>query len=799
MYFCRAYLLMRMKTVLRYTIQLLGFLCLLSGCSSTRYVPDNQYLLDKVVIVSDSQSFKENDLKDYLHQRPNFKTFGLMKWQLYVYNWSGRNEKRWLSKQLRRIGEAPVIMDTTLILQSEHELERLLVNKGYIQANVSHAIDTTRHKKAVVTYMLHPNTPYLIRDYRMQLSDARLDSIAHLPAKKRTWLANMFMTPDEDYDSLVKNGNLFDRDVLDRERSRITKLVRNRGYYAFNKDNLAYEADSSLSKNEVALEMILKPYRRLMADGSVAEEPHRPYYINNVTIIPDYDPLSTEADNRAILVDTLRAGDVSVVYGKKGRFIRPSTLARSVFLSPGALFNEVSVEQTYSSFARLRALKNINIRFREFEENDTMKLDCAVLAAPTKLQGFGVELEGTHSAGDLGFASSVNYQHRNLFRRSESFTFKVRGAYEALGSSQSSIDGNYWEFGAESGITFPRFVFPFVRNSFKRRLKATTEFKIGYSFQTRPEYQRTILSGGWSYIWQDRFNTQARHVFKLVDIDYVHLPKIDPAFADSLPESTRQYNFTDQFVLGIGYTYSFNNYVPQNRIRNTHSLRVSIEMAGNLLYGVSKMVGAKKNENGNYSLFGIPYAQFTKVDVDFSKNIVLDTKNRVAYRIGVGVGYPYGNMTKLPFERSYFSGGANSVRGWSVRSLGPGSMGLEYARSFADQVGDIRLDLNLEYRTKLFWKFELAAYVDGGNIWTFHEDASHPQANFDFLRFYKEIAFSYGLGLRADFNFFVLRFDTGMKAYDPQQRGSKKWAIKSPNLNSRTGNFAWHFAVGYPF
>lgn len=620
--------------------------------------------------------------------------------------------------------------------------------------------------------MLHPNTPYRIRNYQTAISDPVIDSIAHIPPKKRNWLSNMFKPSNEDYVSLVKEGNPFDRDLLDLERSRVTKLVRREGYYAFNKDHLAYMADSAFNQNAVDLEMYLKPYRRLKEDGSVKEEAHRPYYINKVTVVADYDPLKSELENSMSLRDTMKAGDIYVVYANR-RFIRPSALARSVYLAPGKQYDESNVEQTYSSFARLRALKNINIRFREFEENDSLKLDCSILAAPTKLQGFGVELEGTHSAGDLGFASSVNYQHRNLFRRSETFSFKVRGAYEALGSSKSSIDGNYWEFGAETGLMFPRFVFPFVSESFKRRMKATTEFKIGYSFQTRPEYQRTILSGGWSYIWQDRLNTQSRHVFKLVDIDYVHLPKIDKAFADSLPESTRQYNFTDQFVLGIGYTYTFNNYVPQNKNRNTHSLRVSVEMAGNLLYGFSKVLGAHKNDKGSYSLFGIPYAQFTKVDVDFSKNIALDAKNRVAYRIGVGVGYPYGNMTKLPFERSYFSGGANSVRGWSVRSLGPGSMGLEYARSFADQVGDIRLDMNLEYRTKLFWKFEMAAYVDAGNIWTFHEDASHPKANFDFSRFYKEIAFSYGLGLRADFNFFVLRFDTGMKAYDPQQRGGK--------------------------
>lgn len=787
-----------MRIRLLYIAVVIAALSLLTGCSSTKYVPDNQYLLDKVVITSDDKDFKEADLRDYLHQRPNFKAFGLIKWQLYLYNWSGKNDKSWVNKQLRRMGEAPVVLDTMLVEQSADELERFLVNKGYIHADVTTRIDTLRHKKAVVTYMLHPNTPYRIRNYQTAISDPVIDSIAHIPPKKRNWLSNMFKPSNEDYVSLVKEGNPFDRDLLDLERSRVTKLVRREGYYAFNKDHLAYMADSAFNQNAVDLEMYLKPYRRLKEDGSVKEEAHRPYYINKVTVVADYDPLKSELENSMSLRDTMKAGDIYVVYANR-RFIRPSALARSVYLAPGKQYDESNVEQTYSSFARLRALKNINIRFREFEENDSLKLDCSILAAPTKLQGFGVELEGTHSAGDLGFASSVNYQHRNLFRRSETFSFKVRGAYEALGSSKSSIDGNYWEFGAETGLMFPRFVFPFVSESFKRRMKATTEFKIGYSFQTRPEYQRTILSGGWSYIWQDRLNTQSRHVFKLVDIDYVHLPKIDKAFADSLPESTRQYNFTDQFVLGIGYTYTFNNYVPQNKNRNTHSLRVSVEMAGNLLYGFSKVLGAHKNDKGSYSLFGIPYAQFTKVDVDFSKNIALDAKNRVAYRIGVGVGYPYGNMTKLPFERSYFSGGANSVRGWSVRSLGPGSMGLEYARSFADQVGDIRLDMNLEYRTKLFWKFEMAAYVDAGNIWTFHEDASHPKANFDFSRFYKEIAFSYGLGLRADFNFFVLRFDTGMKAYDPQQRGGKKWTIKNPNFNSRTGNFAWHFAVGYPF
>ena len=630
----------------------------------------------------------------------------------------------------------------------------------------------------------------------MHLYGRAIDSIARIQPPQRSWLKSAFRPSDDIYIPLVKEGDLFDRDILDKERERITTLLRRRGYYAFNRDNLSYLADSSFNNNSVEVEMLLKPYRRLMPDGTIREENHQPFHLNRVTIVADYDPLRSEAQNALNLTDTLWVGNIAIVYGNSGHYIRPSVLARSIYLAPGQLYNERTVEQTYTSFARLRALKNINIRFNELEANDSLKLDCTVLMTPTKLQGFGVDIEGTNSAGDLGFASSVNYQHRNLFKGSEAFMIKFRGAYEALGSSDDSFNGNYWEFGAETGITFPRFLFPFLSESFKRRLRATTEFTVGYSFQTRPEYQRALLSGGWSYIWQERYNTQARHVFKLVDIDYVHLPKIDADFAASLPETTRQYNFTDQFIFGMGYTYSFSNYTPQQKARNTHSFRLSIETAGNLLYGISSVFNSRRNASGVYELFGIPYAQFTKVDVDFSKSLTIDQRNRVAYRVGFGVGYPYGNMSKLPFERSYFSGGANSVRGWSVRSLGPGSMDPTYVTTFADQVGDIRLDLSLEYRTKLFWKFEAAAFVDAGNIWLFHEDEDHPQANFDFSRFYKEIAFSYGLGLRLDFDFFLLRFDMGMKAYDPQQRGEARWAIKNPNFND---NFAWHFAVGYPF
>lgn len=780
-----------MKVILR-IIYYVSILFLLASCSSTKYVGNGEYLLDKVEIVSDNKSYKSSDLRPYLRQQANFKVFGLMKWQLYVYDWSGRNEKKWLNKQLRRMGEAPVIMDTTLVYQSADELKRFFINKGYVNAEVSASIDTSKRKKAIVTYEIESNAPYRIHDYGMELDDRKIDSIARLKAPRRSPLSAAFRSSSDDYIPLVKDSALFDRDILDKERQRVTTLLRRRGYYAFNRDYLAYLADSSYHRDIVDLEMVLKPYRFVKPDGQVIDTLHRQYYIKDVNVVTDYNPLTVLDNDQDIFnTDTVQSGNISILYGKNGKSIRPGVLRKSTFITPGKLYNERSVEQTYSSFAALRALRNVNIRFAEVEENDTMKLNCTIFTSPAKLQGFGVDVEGTNSAGDFGFASSLNYQHRNLFKGAEVFSAKVRGAYEALSGSN-----NYWELGAEGAVLFPRFLFPFFTENFARKIRATTELKVSYGFQARPEYKRAILSGGWSYIWQDRTNTMARHVFKLLDIDYVYLPKIDSTFKASLPNSTRLYNFTDQFVVGSGYTYSFNNYNPQNRQRNTHSLRVSFEMAGNMLYAISKLTHAKKSTDGRYKLFGIGYFQFVKGDVDFSKGIVLDSRNRLAFHVGVGVGYPYGNAKLLPFERSYFAGGANSVRGWSVRSLGPGSMPIDSVRSFADQVGDIRLDLNLEYRTRLFWKFEMAAYIDAGNIWTIRPDKDHVNGNFDFSRFYKEIAVSYGLGLRLDFDFFLIRLDTGMKAFNPQKSGKGRWAILHPNLRD---NFAMHFAVGYPF
>lgn len=319
----------------------------------------------------------------------------------------------------------------------------------------------------------------------------------------------------------------------------------------------------------------------------------------------------------------------------------------------------------------------------------------------------------------------------------------------------------------------------------------------------RPEFTRIVASGSWSYRWGVQ-HQRAQHRIDLLDINYLYMPWIDPSFKEKYLEQEENYilayNYEDRFIVRTGYTYTYNSagqaLTNNTLIGNSYSIRVNVESAGNILYGLAKLTGMKKNEAGEYTLLNIPFAQYVKGDFDYAKNIVIDNRNSLAFHIGGGIAVPYGNASVVPFEKRYFSGGANSVRGWSVRELGPGSYQGD-KNNFLNQSGDIKLDASVEYRTRLFWKFRGAVFVDAGNIWTLRDYESQPGGQFKFNRFYKQIAVAYGIGLRLDLDFFVLRFDGGMKAINPvYESGRDRYPIIHPDFGR---DFAFHFAVGYPF
>lgn len=770
-----------MKKGILYTI-LLYLALSLASCSATKFVPDGSYLLDEVKIHTDNKEIKPSDMRLYVRQNPNSKWFSTIKTQLYVYNWSGRDSTKWFNRFLRKIGDAPVIYNESDAIRSQEEIAKAVQNLGYMGASVKRTTKTKK-KKLKLFYEITSGKPYIVRTLKYDISDKKIAE----------YLRN------DSTQSMLREGMLFDVNVLDAERQRITDYLLCNGYYKFNKDYITYTADTARNTHQMDLTLHLLPYKTYVGD---TPKEHFQYKINKINFITDYDVLQSSALSSIEINDSLHYNGFPIYYKDK-LYLRPKVLVDNLRFASGDLYDERNVQKTYTYFGRLSALKYTNIRFFETQNGDSTQLNCYVMLTKSKHKSISFELEGTNSAGDLGAAASVSFQHRNLFRGSETFMVKFRGAYEAISGLQPGYKNhNYTEYGVETSINFPNFLFPFLTSDFKRRIKATTEFGLQYNYQLRPEFSRTIASASWSYKWMQKQKIQ--HRIDLLDISYLYLPWISSQFQEDYINKDKdnyilKYNYENRLIVRMGYNYSYNSaggaLVNNTITTNSYSIRAGFESAGNILYGISKMINMRKNKDGEYAILGIPYAQYLKGDFDFAKNIIIDHRNSLAFHAGIGIAVPYGNAKVVPFEKRYFSGGANSVRGWSVRNLGPGSFAGD--GNFMNQSGDIKLDASIEYRTRLFWKFRGAAFIDAGNIWTIREYENQPGGVFEFDKFYKQIAVAYGLGLRLDLDFFVLRFDGGMKAINPKYKKAKeRYPIIHPRFSR---DFAFHFAVGYPF
>lgn len=764
-----------------YTI-LATVLLLLASCSSTKYVPDGSYLLDEVRIHTDNKEVKPSNLSIYFRQTPNSKWFSLIKTQLYIYNWSGRDSTRSINRTLRRLGDAPVIYSEEETNRTGEEITKAVQNMGYMRATVI-PVRQTKKKKMKLTYQVTTGKPYIVRSIKYDIQDDKIKQYVR----------------QDSVSTLLSEGMRFDVNVLDAERQRITDILLQNGYYKFNKEYISYAADTARNSYYVDLTLSLIPYRQHSEDKP---QPHRQYTVNKVSFITDYNMLQSPALNSVEVNDSLHYKGFPIYYKDK-LYLRPKVLTNNLYITPGDLYKERDVQRTYSNFGRLQVLKYTNIRFFETQQNNHPTLDAYVMLTKSKHQAVSFEVEGTNSAGDLGAAASVSFQNRNVFRGSEAFMLKLRGAYEAVSGLQNDLNQNYIELGAEATINFPRFMFPFISNDFKRRIRATTEFGLQYNYQMRPEFTRIVASAGWSYKWGVQ-QQRSQHRIDLLDINYLYMPWIDEEFRETYLEQDEnyilRYNYEDRFIVRTGYSYTYHSagrgFINNSLTGNSYAVRLNLESAGNLFYALAKVGGMKKNDEGEYTLLNIPFAQYLKGDFDFAKNWTIDYRNSLTFHLGAGIAMPYGNASIVPFEKRYFSGGANSVRGWSVRDLGPGTYSGD-GKNFLNKTGDIKLDASIEYRTRLFWKLRGALFVDAGNIWTIRNYKDQPGGKFEIDKFHKQIAVAYGLGLRLDLDFFVLRFDGGMKAVNPAYTNKKEhYPIIHPRFSR---DFAFHFAVGYPF
>ena len=720
---------------------------LLAACSATKFVPDESYLLEKVELKADTKKFNVASLEPYIRQKANSKWFSVFKIPLGTYALSGRDTTRWINRTLRKIGEEPVVYDTLQAQLSCNDLKLALQNMGYMNAEVD-LTTRAKGKRLTAIYTLHPGTPFFINSVRYDIQDSVIARMLDLDNPDRQEL---------------KVGDPFTVTRLEEERKRITRILMDSGYYRFHKDFIQYGADSTAGQNQINLMLHLLPYR---PNSGAPETLHPRYSIRNVTF---------------------SSNDSAKIH------LRPRVLRRSTLIKEGDLFSATQLQRTYANFARMQAVRYTNIRFTEAP--DTTLLDCDINISTNKPSSISFQPEGTNTAGDLGAAASVTYENRNLFRGSELLSIQLRAAYEAITGLEGYQNKDYQEYGVETKLTFPRFVAPLLSRSFRRRSIATSELSLNWNLQNRPEFHRRVFSTAWRYHWNEpRHHISYRYDF--FDINYVYMPWISSRFkADYLDNVTSRnailrYNYEDLFILKMGFGLAFND--------GENALKVNVESAGNMLHAVSKMFRLPQNADGKYTLVNIAYAQYVKFDVDFTRLFQFDERNSLAFHVGLGVAYPYGNSTILPFEKRYFSGGANSVRGWRVRELGPGTFkGTDGRIDFINQTGDMKLDMNLEYRTFLGWKLHGAVFVDAGNIWTLRNYAEQPGGQFRFNSFYRQIALAYGLGFRLNFDYFILRFDLGMKAVNPAYETSREhYPLLYPNFKR---DFAFHFAVGLPF
>ncbi len=641
----------------------------------------------------------------------------------------------------------PVIYDTLQARLSCQDLMTAMQNEGYMNAGVS-LYTETKGKKLKATYLLHPGQPFLIGKVNYDIQDEGILQLLHL---------------DQPANQQIKPGMRFTVETLDNERKRIAGLLSDNGYFRFNKDFIHFTADTIMGRKDIALTLQLRKYK---PNNNSPEVDHTRYLIRDVLF---------------------QSNDSDRIH------LRKQVLLNATAIKEGRPYDASALQRTYNNFARLQAVKYTNIKFSEVP--DTNLLDCHIQISTNKPSTISFQPEGTNTAGDLGAAASITYTNRNLFHGSEQLSIEFRGAYEAITGLEGYQDQNYTEFSVETKLVFPRFLAPFLSKSFRRRQTASSEWAVSWDFQNRPEFHRRVFSSAWRYRWSEPKH-HLNYRFDLLDLNYVYMPWISSTFKRDYLDNAEnrnailRYNYEDIFIMKTGFTVSYTDGVD--------AVRANFESAGNLLNGVSKGFGFKTNSQGQHTLFNIAYAQYVKFDFDYTHLFQFDKRNALALHAGLGVAYPYGNSTVLPFEKRYFSGGANSVRGWSVRELGPGKFkGTDGRIDFINQTGDVKLDLNAEYRSSLFWKLQGALFIDAGNIWTLRNYAEQPGGQFKFTEFYKQIAASYGMGLRLNFDYFILRFDVGMKAINPAYESEKEhWSIIHPKLSR---DFDFHFAVGLPF
>lgn len=761
----------------------------LSSCITTGKQHRTGLRLHRTIIKVDDKNISKDDLTGFLRQKPNKRFLGLFSFKVWIYESNQpRKHDTKLKKWMReRMGEAPVITDSSLTTGDALQMYKHLYNKGYFNAKVKANIDTLRRKRANIIFNIKAQQPYHIRNIAYEIHDSLISKLV-LGDKSN---------------SLINSGDQLDIYAMGNERDRITRMLKNTGYYMFSKEFLNIKIDSALNNHQADIKIIIRG-----ANGTGDERlTHKQFRIRNFNIFPYYDNYNTSLSSQDTVFSMNRKELSPSQQLHQYRFIqegplriKPQAIINALLINGGDLYNLDLTTQSFGRLSDIAIYRYVSIDYKLVKtplgKDSTAQLDCNVQLMRNLAQSYSLEFEGTNNGGRLGIGGNVNYKNLNIFRGGETFYIKLNGAAEmqqSVGQSQTKfLFFNTFESGIESGITFPKLMLPYSHRMFTGNNKPKTTIQTGFHMQNRPDYQRYITNLSLNYEW--RPSAHITHNLAPLDLNSVRIinPSTDfTTYLNSLDPRFRT-QYSDHFIMALRYTFLYNTQ-QGTKAGDFIYFRASAESSGNTLNALHSILNEPKDAEGYRTLFNIKYAQYARTDFDFRYYSYASIKKAWVLRTSVGIGIPYGNSKALPFEKAFFVGGANDMRGWMLRSLGPGSY-FNPTNRF-DKSGDLQLEGNIEYRFPVYDFINGAVFTDAGNVWLLNPNKDFAGGEIT-SQFMKQIAVDAGFGIRFDFGFFVLRIDGAIPLRYPYLRGDQYWA--NP-LRTSLKNIVWNFAIGYPF
>ncbi len=768
------------------------------SCSVKKFVPQGKYLVNKSKIVLENKSYPEintGKLKPYIQPKHN-KKFLFWRAKLWNYYQNQKKHSKFSAWRDKKFGEKPVYFYQEDVVRNARNMQKYLADIGFFHSKVSYEIRFNKKKKwADVVYKVFPSKPYRYDTVRFDVQDTTL-----LPFLKGQTAASM-----------LKVGDVYNAYTMDDERDRITAMLRNDGYYYFNRNYIQFVVDTNFQHHVASVRVRILPREMPLISnpGKTVPFPHIRYFIDTVDVIPNYDPLGASHYVRFDHVIKFRK-DTAVYhyhfYCRQPQRFALVTFDNAIDLKPGVPYSDKMVKTTYRNLFNYKILKTTNINFEPLVKPaaDTGSrgwLRARIQMQTGKLNTISFETVGTNSSGDLGVNGIVSFSNKNIFRRAEVFNLRFIGGFEAQHIARLPADSsitaasknglfNTFEAGVDASVIFPMALFPFRK--YRVNGMAETRIGLGYSYKVRPYYSQNMSNVEFSYSWkQGEF---LKHVLTPVNLNFVKVNPT-PEFQDILDKETNQQlkeQYSDHMIAGLRYSIIFNNQ-QLHHPGNFNYVRLDMETSGNLLRGINSALGGKADSLGNYTFFGVPYSQYFRFNIDYRHYIQFDNQGKaLVFRGLIGMAIPYLNSSVIPFEKGFFAGGANGMRAWRFRTLGPGSY---TGTGDYERVGDMQLETNAEYRFPIIDFFKGAFFVDAGNIWNLKPVSTFPGGAFAWKTLGKDIAVDAGLGLRFDFSFFIFRLDFAVPLQDPSYPIGKRWRLDKLQWQDVVVNFG----IGYPF